>query len=400
LKTTSQKTPSQDEKPKRAPLNLCIVLDRSGSMSSNQKLEFAKEAVKRVILSLNAQDLLHLVVYDDNAETIFENGNLNQREVLLKLVEDLHTRGSTNLSGGLKEGENLINKHHRENYSRRIFLFSDGLANVGIQNHDEMNKFVKDIYERGTKIDPFGIGADFDAKMMKNIGEYAGGEFFFLETAQSIPIMVGKSLENLLTAIGTDGNLKIMGKTDCIVRKIYQHSDLIGGAKLGDIHSDNLRQILCEIEIATTKTEKEIQVLTYELSYLPSKEGENQTRVTSTGILNFQITTDDSLLKLENLAVQVFLVIQQSADSDLEIQKFVQNHDSKSAISAQEKQISQLKSVLHLDQTGMVQLLLKISENTLEKLKVEGTSRNMEQNYSHQNYMKMKGSMKYVDHYS
>jgi len=59
------------------------------------------------------------------------------------------------------------------------FLFSDGLANEGITNHDEMNNLVKSIYEKGIKIDTFGIGDDFDSQMMKNIAEYSSGEFFF-----------------------------------------------------------------------------------------------------------------------------------------------------------------------------------------------------------------------------
>jgi len=233
---------------------------------------------------------------------------------------------------------------------------------------------------------------------MKSIAEYAGGEFFFLESAQVIPTLVGKALENLVTAIGTDANLKFRGKNDCIIRKVYQHPDLVGGAKLGDIHSDNIRQILLQVEIATTKREEECEFVSYEFSYLPTKD-ENPTRVLSTGVLKFKLTDDDTLVKEQNPQVQVLLVIQQSADSDLEIQNFIKNRDTKNALSTQEKQIVELKSVLHIDQSGMIQILLKIAEKNLAKLKTEGSSKNMEQNYSHGNYMKGRCSQKYMAHY-
>jgi len=260
-----------------------------------------------------------------------------------------------------------------------------------------MNKLVGGIYEKGTKIDSFGIGADFDAKMMKNIAEYAGGQFYFLETAQEIVPFVSKALENLVTAIGTDGNLKFRGKNDCIVRKVYQHPDLVGGAKLGDIHSDNIRPILFEVEISTTRSDEELEALTFEFSYLPlAKSEEIQSKVVANGTLRFKLTSDDSLLKEQNPSVQVFLVIQQSADSDLEIQNLIRKGDTKSAISAQEKQILELQNVLHLDNSGMIVLLIQFAEDNLKRLKVEGSTQNMEQNYSRMNYVKNRGEQKYT----
>jgi len=128
---------------------------------------------------------------------------------------------------------------------------------------------------------------------------------------------------------------------------------------------------------------------------------ENEKRIISSGDLKFKLTSDESLLNERNPNVHSFLIIQQSVDSDSEIQNLMTKGDQKNARLVQEKQIEQLKSILHLDQTGMAGILLKLAENNLVKLQNwnEESEKGMQQNYSNLKYMKGRSSFQQMQGY-
>jgi Ca-activated chloride channel family protein len=136
----------ESEETKRSPINLCVVLDRSGSMDSGRKLSNAKLAIKKVIEALGADDILHLVLYGSQVETVFANANVSEREKLLKQVDNVTTEGMTNMHAGLKRGAEEVSKHAKPGYTNRIFLFSDGLVNEGITDKQKIYSFISQVH--------------------------------------------------------------------------------------------------------------------------------------------------------------------------------------------------------------------------------------------------------------
>jgi Ca-activated chloride channel family protein len=236
---------------KRAPLNLSIVLDRSGSMSG-LKLKHAKEAIIQVVEALSDDDILHLVVYDDNVEVIFENEKVKNKSLLFKQIQTINDQGSTNLWGGLEKGAELASKYHQKGYSSQVFLFSDGLVNVGkITAKGEILKLVSSQLheELRLKISSFGLGNDFDEELMRGIAERGTGTYFFIEGSETIPKFVSSSLGFLLNTVANDAILKLRGQKGSTLSKIYGHNDLTKGAFLGDLRADNTRQVLSQFEV-------------------------------------------------------------------------------------------------------------------------------------------------------
>ncbi len=148
-------------------LEVCLCLDVSGSMSG-EKLQHSKQAFCQVLSSLKKNDVVCAVAYSTVAEAVFErtrmSGDGDQLTELISKVNNLKADGSTNMSDGMTKALQLLlaDDHHPKAKGaaavvRRIFLFSDGVANRGINTAHGLGDLALSIYEKGITISTFGL---------------------------------------------------------------------------------------------------------------------------------------------------------------------------------------------------------------------------------------------------
>jgi len=359
---------------KRPPIDLAIVLDRSGSMSG-EKLKNSKEAIKMVIENLSIDDKLHFVIYDSKAKVIFENGDLANKDSLRSQVDGVQTGGSTNIGDGLIIASKLLQKYKQEGHTQRIYLFSDGLVNTGLQTHKELFDLTTDFYKNhkiGTCT--FGIGEDFDEDLMKGIAEYGNSYYFFIDSFEKIEKYVSAALGALLGTIAKDAHLKVRGKNGGIVKRIYGHDDIIKGASIGDIKQNNLKNILVEMEVTPNSNKDEEEILSYEFTFLYRKDQE-PTKVT--GTLKVICTEDEAKLEIKNIEALIALTVQQSADFDAEILKLLENNNTKGAIEIKKKEITILEDIVSKDTSGRIASLIEKAKKMLTDLETQGNSKHV-----------------------
>ena len=128
------KVPEEKLRPgvKRPPVNLALVLDRSGSMKAQGKMEYAKRAAKVVVGILTPRDRLAVVEYDDRINVLWPSSPVEAPKMIMRLIDGLTPRGSTNLAGGMMKGVAEVRKNLDLEGINRVLLMSDGLANQGI----------------------------------------------------------------------------------------------------------------------------------------------------------------------------------------------------------------------------------------------------------------------------
>ncbi|CAF1033620.1 unnamed protein product [Adineta steineri] len=397
----TKKNEQNAEQTKRNPINLVLVLDRSGSMLSNNKLEFAKQAVISVLDLLHDDDIVHLVAYDDKILNIFEDAPASNHQALYSTVRQITTGGSTNLSGGIKSGADLFEKYPHPGYSKRMFVLSDGLANVGLQSKAEINRFVKKYNEKGIIIDSFGVGEDFDEGIMKGIAESGNGQFFFLETAEVIVQLMTNALQSVFDVCGTQAQLLIRGINNGIVTKIWGYTNTAQGANLGDLHVDNLRVILCDFTVSASVPDgTEIDVLEYELRYNHPNDIQSEPFIV-TGKLTIIFVGDESLTKKIDPKVQTLHAVQVAAEMDDRIVDFINHHQRDAAIALIDEQIQLLQQVEHLDdERHMIAMLLRMARNMQKRLKEQNVSeKTAAKSYHHKSHMKKHYDYKYTNYY-
>ena len=239
---------------KRAPLNLSLVLDRSGSMSGD-KLNYSKKAIDFVINQLTNDDILSVVQYDDNVQVLSSATHLTNKEVLHKKVNDIRTGGSTNLCGGMQEGYVQVKSEKKANYINRVLLLSDGLANVGITEPDKIQKIAqKNFREDGVAISTFGVGADYNEDLMTGIAEYGGANYYFIDNPDKIPTIFAKELEGLLSVVTQSTKVRVNYPTRQLnLVKVYGYPHAIENdeivVNLNDVYAKEQKAILVKFEI-------------------------------------------------------------------------------------------------------------------------------------------------------
>lgn len=198
--------PTATRTTKRIPVNLAIVLDRSGSMAG-QKFVLARRAVEQALAQLKPEDRFALVVYDDSIDVLAEStlATPEAKRGALARLAGIEPRGPTDLSGGWMRGCEQIafgmTSGDRAQTIDRCLLLTDGLANRGITDRDELIGHAAALRQRGIQTSTFGVGEDFDERLLAGLADAAGGHFYFLANAEQIPELIASEVGEALEVV-------------------------------------------------------------------------------------------------------------------------------------------------------------------------------------------------------
>jgi Ca-activated chloride channel family protein len=238
----------------RRPLNISLVIDRSGSMAG-EKIRNAKKAAKYLIDQMQGDDYVSVVIYDGSVDVLQEAIHPYNKQSIKNKIDAITDRGGTNLMGGAMKGYSLVKRNHSEEYINRVLLLSDGLANEGITNPTEIQRIVKRYNNQdGITISTFGVGSDYNEDLMTAMAENGMGNYYFIKDAENIAGIFRKELNGLMEVVAQNAELKITIPDFVNVDKVYGYSfDQMGRTitiKFHDLFSEETKGVLVKYSIS------------------------------------------------------------------------------------------------------------------------------------------------------
>jgi Ca-activated chloride channel family protein len=304
-----------DVKENRAPINLSLVLDRSGSMHGSP-IQYSKQACQFVVGQMSSDDLLSMVAFDNQITTVFEPEKVIYKDLMKAKINTIEPEGTTNLSGGLLKGAQYVLSHKKSGIVQRVILLSDGHANEGITNKEQLAKIAQEYKTSGVGITTMGVGEGFDEELMETIADNGGGNFYYIDQPDQIPQIFAKELEGLLKVVAQNVQLKLSPSPFVQITNIYGYNDAEEDGKkllsLGDIYSGESKSILIEVTLAS-QPEGEQHVFEVEWNYVDVTDGVRDCSLKYS--ISIQYTTIIDLIQNNNTHVEKQVHITQSAQA-------------------------------------------------------------------------------------
>lgn len=206
----------------RLPLNVGVVLDRSGSMYDERRLEFVVEAVKFLVDNLAPQDKVTIVAFADKAHILASGQSALDKEAVKRAIDDidlLEIGGGTQMALGMRAAIDEVRKNLAGERLNRVLVLTDGqtyeeMACVDLmsQNRDQMS------------FSAMGVGVEFNEKLLMRIAQDSGGKYHFIGDSSEIPTIFDDELQGLRAVSLRGGRIDLALAQGVQIREAFRAS--------------------------------------------------------------------------------------------------------------------------------------------------------------------------------
>jgi Ca-activated chloride channel family protein len=244
--------------PNRQPLNICLVLDTSTSMSGS-RLNAVKETAIKIIRSLGQDDILSVVTFNDRAEVIIPASRSQNINVLEARVSIISTGGGTEIGKGLELGYQELKLNYRPKYHNHIILITDGRT---YGDEEFCMEIAAQAAGEDITIHTLGIGNEWNDDFLESLATVTGGSCEFAQTSNAIQRFLSEKFGRIQNTFATNVTLEFETPDMVELRYAFRFSPdtssiPIGGSLiLGDVPKQQGLSVLLEFLIRATPEEK------------------------------------------------------------------------------------------------------------------------------------------------
>lgn len=222
-------TASVNEKQDLPPANIAIVIDNSGSMAGDLKLEKVKVALTAFVKQLREKDVLSLIVYNSSAKILLPATYVTASEKyrINTIISSIYPGGGTNLHGGLILGYQEALKNFKQDATNRVILLTDGVANEGVVNPQEIIRQSRNFNQRGVDLSTIGVGKDLNDALLRDLAKSGRGLYHFVADSDDIAKVFVKESESLVSLVAKRVRVNIEFDRALTLGKIYGYEPYI-----------------------------------------------------------------------------------------------------------------------------------------------------------------------------
>lgn len=256
----------------RAPMNLSIVIDRSGSMTGG-KLEDARRAALWLVDHLADGDRVSIVSYASDVSVDVPSTRVgpHTRGRLARAIDRLYAAGGTYLSGGLEAGAHEVQRGWDRELLNRVILMSDGNANVGTTDVFALERMADRLRREGVTVTTMGVGLDYNEDLMTSVAVAGAGHYYFIERSGELERMFGRELDGLARTVARDAVLELDLPDDIIVEDVYgyRHESFRGGVRIpmSSVAAGEKRRLLMSLKMPRGRQGSDVTVASGRLTF-------------------------------------------------------------------------------------------------------------------------------------
>lgn len=254
----------------RPRLNLSIVLDRSGSMDGS-KMHQAREAAKFCVDQMLPSDRLSVVIFDEHIDLLFPSEPVTNKESMKDLISRIEARGSTALHEAWVRGGLTVSDELLDTGINRVLLITDGQANVGLTNVDEIVSQTVGLFRRGVSTSTIGIGKDFNEDLLMPMAQSSGGNAWHVVETDDMQRIFQTELEGLISQFAHTVSLGMIPADGVVISDLLNDFELTetGRYRLPNLQGGAPLEIVAQLKVSPQAAGTKMRLLDLKLGFTP-----------------------------------------------------------------------------------------------------------------------------------
>ena len=261
-----------------APLDLGIVIDRSGSMRG-QRLQNAIDAAQGAVRRLRDGDQVSVVTYNTRVEEVVPATTIDAstRDRVVTSIGGIIAAGDTCISCGIESGLSHVEGHTGR--VKRLLLLSDGEATAGVRDETGFKALAARCREAGVSITSIGVDTQYNERVMAALALESNGRHYFVENAAGLPEVFNKELESLNKTVAMDADVVVTPAPGVSIDRVYDRTYRLDGNQivvpLGTFSEAETKTLLVSLRTPPNQAGK-LDVAKVELRYRDLTENEQR----------------------------------------------------------------------------------------------------------------------------
>ena len=307
------------------PLNLALVIDRSGSMADSDKMSRVKESLRLMLEKLRPDDIVSIVVFDTDAQTLFPAKRVGDGGELRRVIDCITPGGSTNLHDGLMLGYREAEKNFRKDATNRVILLTDGIANAGVTDAKQIAVESSEFNAQGIDLSTIGVGLELNNDLLRSLAVSGHGLYHFVSDYQDIEKVFVNEVQSLVSSVAKKVEVNVDYDANLEVEKIYGYAPRTRANSVS-IGLDNMNNGLTQVVMMRFRVKnpaKDFYPVKIRLSYFDVKQKRTVEEVQE---INLAATKRNSSELLADVEVKKNYTIAELAQSLFDMRESVKRN--------------------------------------------------------------------------
>lgn len=247
-------TAEVNERTDLRPLNLVLVIDKSGSMAAEDKMSRVKDSLRTMLNKLRPEDIISIVGFDSSAEVLFPAGQVGNGSNARRAIDCLVPGGSTNLHSGLMVGYGQALRYFRAGATNRVILLTDGIANTGVTDPNRIAAESAQINGQGVDLSTIGVGLALNNDLLRTLARSGRGLYHFISDNKDINKVFVNEVQSLISSLAKTVQVTIEYGPGLHLEKIYGYTPRYGNNSVS-ITLDDMNNGLTQVVMAKFRTD-------------------------------------------------------------------------------------------------------------------------------------------------